>query len=260
MNFTAEHSKIGEFFARKKRSWSKEEYFLSKNPLLQVLKAQYGLFSNLYKKTLRYLIWMFQNKIHVFPSKERIAKAIKGSVKTVGNALKLFKELGIIDWQNRGSRSNLYLMDDLFREIELEKMDEILTTFRDDCRSNCRLVEGVSKEDIDISVLPSANMTKSIDKGRVKKLMSYEDLPHLLKQPFMKAFDFANFGWQIKLLPEVAQQEIVAELKWYDQERRKRGNPVRDMAEWCKIFTWKMKKVIFKYQNLKENHGFSGRA
>lgn len=189
---------------------------------------------------------MFQTKDHVFPGKSRIAKAIGGSVKTVGNALKLFKDLNLLEWQKRGHRSNLYILDEIFKQIDPDKIDEFLADLRENCRSNCRLYSGVSKVDIHVHSLPSANVSKFSEKKEQKEPMSFEDLPHKLQQPFMKAFDFEKYGWQIKLLPEVGQQEIITNLRWYALEQQKLGNPIKDMVTWCKIFTSMMKKWIFK--------------
>ncbi len=189
---------------------------------------------------------MFQNKDHVFPGKARIAERIDASVKTVGNALKFFKDLGLLCWIKRGHRSNLYLFDNIFKEIDVDNIGEFLQNLREDCRSNCRLYNEVSKEDIHVHTLPAAHVPKSLKKIAAPSLTNYEDLPHQLKQPFMKAFDFENYGWQIKLLPEVSQQEIVKNMRWYASEQEKKGNPIRDMVRWCKIFTKMMRECIFK--------------
>ncbi len=140
-------------------------------------------------------------------------------------------------------------MDDFFRQIELEKIDEILTNFREDCRTNCRLVKGLSKEDIYVHTSPAAHVPKSCEKKEQQPPMSFEKLPHKLSQPFMRHFDFEKYGWQIPFLPEVGQEEIITDMRWYDLEQAKLGKPIKDMVTWCKIFTWMMKKWIFKHEN-----------
>lgn len=216
------------------------------HPLLAILKQHWELFSEKYQKVFRYLLRMFQNKDHVYPGHARIADRIDASVKTVGNALRLFKELGLFYWNNRGHRSNLYIFDNIFREINADDIDGFLRNLRDDCRSNCRLYNEASKVDIHVHTSPAAHVPKSGEKKEQQAPMNYEKLPYKIKQPFMRHFDFENYGWLIKLLPEVAQQEIIADMRWYAQEQAKQGKPVKDMVTWCKIFTWKIKKFIFK--------------
>ncbi|OGT44314.1 MAG: hypothetical protein A3F13_02795 [Gammaproteobacteria bacterium RIFCSPHIGHO2_12_FULL_40_19] len=219
------------------------------NPLLEILRQHWELFSEKYQKVFRYLLRMFQNKDHVYPGHARIADKIDASVKTVGNALRLFKELGLFYWEKRGHRSNLYIFDNIFREIDADDIDGFLRTLRDDCRSNCRLYNEASKVDIHVHALPAAHEPKSSDKKQQQPPLSFEDLPHMLNQPFMRSFDFEKYGWQIKLLPEVGQQEIITDMRWYALEQAKQGKPVKDMVTWCKIFTSMMKKWIFKNGN-----------
>lgn len=189
---------------------------------------------------------MFQNKDHVFPGKDRIAARIDASVRTVSNALKKFQELGLLTWVKRGHRSNVYIFDEIFKQIDLDHIDEFLDNLRENCRTNCRLYSDTSLVDIHVHTSPAAHVPKSLKKLAAPRLMSFEDLPHQLKQPFMKAFDFANFGWQLKLLPEVGQQEIIENMRWYAREQVLIGKPIKNMDTWCKIFTSMMRKWIFK--------------
>ena len=224
------------------------------NPLLEILRQHWALFAPKHKKVFKYLVRLFQNVDHVFPGKAYIADRIEVSEKTVANALKLFKELGLFTWKNRGSFSNVYIFDNIFREIDVDDIDGFLDRLRGNCRSDCRLYNEASKEDIHVHTSPAAHVPKSGEKKEQKSPMTFEKLPHKLNQPFMRHFDFEKYGWQIPLLPEVGQQEIITDMRWYALEQAKQGKPIRDMVTWCKIFTWKMKKWIFKHEKQKINY------
>jgi hypothetical protein len=214
-----------------------------------MLLDSWFLLSKLHKKVFSYLLYLRKKFPHVFPSKDRIAAAIKGSVKTVSNALTLFKQLGLLSWQNRGHRSNVYFLPDEFLQLEPQKIDDFLLSFQANCRSNCRLVEEnkniynhVHREAPSEPVSPSANVPSSSMKK--KGPMSYEELAHNLKQPFMKAFDFLRFGWLLKALTEKDAYEIMNDVKWYYHQKGHR-KPLEGPESLCKIFTSMVKKRIF---------------
>jgi hypothetical protein len=153
---------------------------------------------------------------------------------------------------NRGSKSNVYFFDEEMRNIDLKKIYQAKRPIEGNCRSNCRLANGVPDIDIHVHKPTTSDVPKSTEKRKQEQPLSFEDLPHMLKQPFMQVFDYDNYGWQLKLLPEVGQQEIIEDLRWYALEQAKQGKPIKDMVTWCKIFTWKMKKWIFKQEKQEE--------
>ena len=224
------------------------------NQILQILKECYWSFSKSYRRILDYLVYMFREFGKVFPSQARIAAHAGCTDRQVRNALNRFQQLGIITWIKNGCRSNTYILDDLFLTLDLKKLHEYKVESQENFRTNFRLVNGILKEDKYITTPPTADRPKSLEKGRVKKCSGYEELPHSLKHPFMKFFDYANYGWQIKLLPEVAQQQIIQDLLWYCEERRRKGSPIRDMTEWCRLFVWKAKTWIFKNSSMPTMH------
>lgn len=209
---------------------------MQKNSLIETFKELWFLFTKKQKRIFEYLWWMCRNLRHVFPDLQTIAKAVDVSKRTVQNALEKFAELGFITWIQRPYLSNLYLMPEEIKALDIKNPKVINAKPQRNCHQFCHVLEELNTRSKETYV---SDVPKSLEKRKIKPLLSYETLPHILKHPFMQKFDYA-YSPVILAAPEVVLQEVIDCMKWYAKKHK--------VSDYCKLLVSLLRQKTKEYR------------
>lgn len=131
----------------------------------------YPTLTPLQKKILQYLQWFAKKFRCVFPCLQKIANAIRCSIRTVSNATRLFENLGWVYKKRRGYCSNIYFINEEI--IALDLKDESIF-LRENLPIDCHVLKESSSVFIDSTVVDEDQL--------IQKKKEKRPIPHFLKK------------------------------------------------------------------------------
>jgi hypothetical protein len=194
--------------------------------IIDLIRKFWHTFNKNYRETLKYL-WALANKHQfVFPTYERMAEMCGYSLRTAINICKKLAKLGIIGWQRRGYRSNLYFLPDELIKFNLRNTRLLTDSPRQSCTISCTVLNNIDSDSYvhceePLATSPaSPNVPKNLENEQQKQNTEFQKLPVALRLAFMKEFDFERGGWIIQNLSECSISEILSDMKWFSKQQK----------------------------------------